>query len=235
LLPGFFLLISISFVSGWVYGFKRLPPTNSVANALRKAILAGTQTTNQAAKNKSIKASGFQPELIKRNPDIVFLGDSLTRRFPVSEIFSEPSRIYNRGVEGDTTTDILNRIDQIQELRPKNVYLMIGINDLWRGSKAEDVAKNIYLIHDKLSKSGAKVFVQKTIQCQPSKCTFYGEVNRLNTLLSSAYGSKLVELGELNSVNGLSGHLTYDGIHLNSTGYSVWSRELRRNSNNALN
>lgn len=60
--------------------------------------------------------------------DIVFLGDSLTDFFPAHELLKK--KVLNRGVAGDTTEDVLKRINEILEVKPKVVYLQIGINDM---------------------------------------------------------------------------------------------------------
>lgn len=59
---------------------------------------------------------------------IVFLGDSITYRFPWHEAFD--GQAINRGIGSDTTVEILNRIDEIAKLNPKVVLVMVGINDL---------------------------------------------------------------------------------------------------------
>src|SRR5262245_42410399 len=63
---------------------------------------------------------------------IVFLGDSITELCHWSELLQNPS-VLNRGIGGDTTQDILNRVDQIYRLRPQKLFLMIGVNDLIQG------------------------------------------------------------------------------------------------------
>jgi len=64
-----------------------------------------------------------------RPTDIIMLGDSITHEGLWQEYF--PSRnIRNRGIGGDTTRDIRNRLDAIYPLRPQQLFLPIGGNDL---------------------------------------------------------------------------------------------------------
>ena len=60
----------------------------------------------------------------------LFLGDSLTDFVPVNEYFTSAARLYNRGIAGDTTFDVLARVRDAAAIRPKKVFLQIGINDL---------------------------------------------------------------------------------------------------------
>jgi lysophospholipase L1-like esterase len=61
---------------------------------------------------------------------IVFVGDSLTQRYPLSEFYPGLT-VYNRGIDGDTTQGLLKRLDlSIFDLKPKMVVLQIGTNDL---------------------------------------------------------------------------------------------------------
>lgn len=65
---------------------------------------------------------------------ILFAGSSLTEQFPIGEFlmdFDLPFTIYNRGVGGFTTQDLLQHMDVcIFDLEPSRIYLSIGTNDL---------------------------------------------------------------------------------------------------------
>lgn len=65
---------------------------------------------------------------------ILFTGSSLMEQFPIYEFlqdFELPFKIYNRGIGGYTTTDLLNHMEEcIFELEPGAVFLNIGSNDL---------------------------------------------------------------------------------------------------------
>ena len=56
------------------------------------------------------------------NADIVFVGDSITSNARWNEFFSGKA-IYNRGISGDRTKDILSRIDTILSLNPKKAFV----------------------------------------------------------------------------------------------------------------
>jgi acyl-CoA thioesterase I len=67
---------------------------------------------------------------------LVFFGDSLTRADYLLEGFVDmlakgcpEVRVVNSGVNGDTSDDLLARVDEVQAERPDRVYLMVGTND----------------------------------------------------------------------------------------------------------
>lgn len=78
---------------------------------------------------------------------IVFVGDSLTQRYPLNE-FYPGFPVYNRGIDGDTTIGVLKRLDlSIFDLKPKMVVLQIGTNDLQVANEPkETTVKNIQTI-----------------------------------------------------------------------------------------
>ncbi len=64
----------------------------------------------------------------------LFAGSSLMEQFPVNELiqpYELPLKIYNRGVGGFTTTDMLEVMGPcVYDLKPKYIFLNIGTNDL---------------------------------------------------------------------------------------------------------
>lgn len=76
----------------------------------------------------------------------VFLGDSITEFFRISEIFSSIS-LHNRGIAGDTTTGVMKRLEKnVLEMNPQKVFLMIGTNDLGKKKKPNEIIQNIIQI-----------------------------------------------------------------------------------------
>ena len=90
----------------------------------------------------------------EKRPDILFVGDSITNWWDLSLYFSDLGYVVNRGIGGDTTTNILRRSEaDVFQLEPKTVVYMAGINDLisicpdyWNKNDGQDraaVIKNI--------------------------------------------------------------------------------------------
>ncbi len=59
--------------------------------------------------------------------DIVFLGTSLTHNFPLQEFFKD-CRLENRGIIGNTTTDMIGRLSEITDGRPSKIFIEAGTN-----------------------------------------------------------------------------------------------------------
>src|SRR5258708_3203562 len=53
--------------------------------------------------------------------EIVFAGDSLIARGPWSELYSP---IKNRGIGGETTAGLLDRLDELTESQPRKIFLL---------------------------------------------------------------------------------------------------------------
>jgi hypothetical protein len=71
-------------------------------------------------------------EMLGTRAEVVMLGDSLTELGEWQEMFPEV-KIANRGISSDMTSGILERLDEVMEARPRKVFLMAGINDLFWG------------------------------------------------------------------------------------------------------
>ena len=65
---------------------------------------------------------------------ILFTGSSLMEQFPVNELMMTERIdriIYNRGIGGFTTTDMLQNMDvQIFDPEPSKIFINIGTNDI---------------------------------------------------------------------------------------------------------
>ena len=110
----------------------------------------------------------FKSKPLKFN-DIVFLGNSITEGGKDWSKRLNYSNIKNRGIGGDVTDGVLARLDEIIYFKPKAVFLLIGINDLYNNSPStpspEYVGNNIVKIANviKNNSPNTQVFVQTTL------------------------------------------------------------------------
>jgi lysophospholipase L1-like esterase len=163
--------------------------------------------------------------------DIVFLGDSLTNACEWHEFFRN-IRLKNRGISGDTTNGLLNRIDEVIESKPRKIFMMIGINDLNQGRNVEAILNTYKIIlksfQDKTSKT--EVFVQSILPLNNQKRPNNGTNNKIIELnaqlknLAQEFSFHYIDLFSafLDENNQLDARYTIDGIHLNGQGYLVW-------------
>ena len=62
--------------------------------------------------------------------DVAFIGDSLTDGYDLGKYYPE-MKVINRGIGGDTTHGVLNRLDtSVIEPAPRVIVMMIGTNNL---------------------------------------------------------------------------------------------------------
>lgn len=173
---------------------------------------------------------------------IVFFGDSLTDFFPIQDFFPGHT-IYNRGIAGDKTTDLLKRIDNVIAIKPRKIILQIGTNDLGKRIKPEKIITNINLIIDKLQAGipGVEIIVvslypisHHRIWLSPiiaglrsNKCI--REVNRgLVALCAKRHLTYLDLHAKLVGPKGrIHRDYTLEGLHISGIGYGVIAEAIR--------
>jgi acyl-CoA thioesterase-1 len=90
-------------------------------------------------------------------PRVVFMGDSITDFWRLNEYFTGRDFI-NRGISGQTTTQMLGRFKQdVLDLKPKAVLILAGTNDIARGIPAAAVQDNLSMMADLAKAHGIKV------------------------------------------------------------------------------
>lgn len=72
--------------------------------------------------------------------DVVLLGDSITNGCEWFELFGN-RRVKNRGINGDTSVGVYDRLPSTLAGQPAKVFLMIGTNDLANGAPVDSVAR----------------------------------------------------------------------------------------------
>jgi len=174
--------------------------------------------------------------------EIVFIGNSITEGgLDWSSKFGI-EHIRNRGIAGDVTDGVLKRLNEITYFKPKAVFILIGINDLFSLHHEEDnpalkydkvvpsskyIGKNILKITKIIHRGSpdTKIYVRTLL---PTQRRFLKEdillVNRMikeNEFkgfyrVIDLYAQFVDEKGELFR------QFTKDGIHLNDLGYRKW-------------
>ena len=164
------------------------------------------------------------------------LGNSITAECEWRELLQNEF-IINRGVIGDGTLDILERLTPIIEAKPKKIFLLIGVNDLLFHSlstigenyekiverlKTETPETALYLesilpIHNDLRRNGLK---------NADIDALNGQVFALSQKYSATYIDLAAKLK--NTEGSLREDLSLDGIHLNGEGYQILGENLKK-------
>lgn len=180
-------------------------------------------------------------ELPISSKDIVFLGNSITDGCEWNELFNN-THIKNRGISGDITVGVLQRLDPILKGKPSKLFLMIGVNDISRGVSADTITDNIAQIirEIRLKSPVTKVYLQSILPFDGENGRFKNLSGRLpvavtaNKLLAELADKEKITYIDLYShfVDDSTGKLhkkySNDGLHLMGSGYLLWRDLIRK-------
>jgi len=172
---------------------------------------------------------------------IMFLGNSITEGGDWKKLTGDTT-VMNRGIGGDVTFGILNRMGEILRHQPSKVFLLIGINDIGKDIPDAVIVDNIMKIAAAI-KSGSpatQLYIQSILPLNPEVEGFpqhydkQEHVLHANNLLAEACkknGLIFVNIHDLftDKKGLLRAELTGDGLHLKpgGEGYAKWVAYLR--------
>jgi lysophospholipase L1-like esterase len=158
---------------------------------------------------------------------IVMLGDSLTEGAPWAELTGCP-HLLERGVGGDTTAKVLARLDDVLKLKPRAVFLMIGVNDISLSVPRETTIANYKAILDRLKEPHLVVAYVLPVAASYGKRQMNGSIAALDDTIASLVADRpnttVLDLRpRFRGPDGyLRAELSYDGLHLSPKGYELW-------------
>ena len=185
----------------------------------------------------------FKVQLYESYPhskkDVVFLGNSITDRVDWNELLGM-TNVHNRGISGDITFGVLQRLNEVIDGQPAKVFILIGINDVSRNIPDSLIAHNYKRIIDRI-KNGSpqtKIYFQTLLPVNNEFTQFKNHYNKdghilwLNQqikALGQQEGIEVIDLYPhfLNKEKKLANKYTLDGLHLNAEGYKVWAAILK--------
>ncbi|MCB0509560.1 MAG: hypothetical protein H6579_09225 [Chitinophagales bacterium] len=179
------------------------------------------------------KRSMFEACLNESN-SIIFLGDSITEGGNWEELWPEKN-ILNRGIGGDTSEGVLNRIDEVLRHQPSKIFICIGTNDLAKGTGSKQIIANYKKILDSIKSHSpaTKIYVQSVLPV--GKCVLFGHDNTkisvLNLRLRKLCIEENVPFIDLHPLFAdaegyLKKEFTNDQLHLLGTAYLAWKEIL---------
>lgn len=169
----------------------------------------------------------MQNSFIKKETDLIFLGDSKTEGFPLQEMFND-LRVKNRGIAGNTTKDVLSRLQNITSGHPNKIFLEIGLNDLSENVEPQKVFNNFTLICSRIKKESpnTKIFVQSVLPTTLESKHLNSKISAYNDLIKKYCHENNIDYIDLNPHFIFNAELnrkyTIDGVHLNIEGYKLW-------------
>lgn len=166
--------------------------------------------------------------------DILFVGNSITDGGEWCELFQNPN-VKNRGISGDTTQGVYDRLDALLKGTPAQIFLLIGINNVPRGESADSIAAGIRRIVQRIRQESpaTEVLVQSVLPVTPQYGKFDGhtsrwqlvpEINRRVRRLAQEEKVTYIDLFShfADAEGKMKPEYTNDGLHLKGNGYLLW-------------
>ncbi|MFC4210742.1 GDSL-type esterase/lipase family protein [Pedobacter lithocola] len=177
----------------------------------------------------------------KSKKDFIFLGNSITAGTDWAKLLNLP-QAKNRGISGDITFGVLERLQEVIDRKPAKVFILIGINDISRNIPDSIILRNYKLMINRINQGSKKTKIYFTTLL-PVNSSFekfknhYGKDNHILWLNDEIrkFESKKVTVVDLYPVfvddnKRLKAELTKDGLHLLAEGYKVWADYLQANN-----
>jgi lysophospholipase L1-like esterase len=168
--------------------------------------------------------------------EIIFLGNSITDIGEWTEIWHN-IKVKNRGISGDNTFGVLARLDEIVSAKPKQIFIMIGINDIARNIPDSIILSNYSKIIQTIQQTSptTTIIVQSILPTNNEFTAFKNHQNKtvhivaVNQALQKMCSEKGLTFLNLHDAfldeNGkLNKQYTNDGLHINGYGYMLWKK-----------
>lgn len=173
--------------------------------------------------------------------EIIFLGNSITEGGDWKALFPDKN-VVNRGISGDVTDGILNRIEEVTASQPAKVFLLVGTNDMARGRSIDYVVEGTRAIVEAIRERSDQttIYVQSILPVNPGvgqrfsghKANHYKilEANVKLKALARELGIAYIDLHKrMRDRKGyLKAGFTHDGLHLKEEGYVRWKRVVKK-------
>jgi len=172
----------------------------------------------------------------KSDKDIIFLGNSIMTYTDWNELLGLKTA-KNRGIPGDLTFGVLERLQGVIDGHPAKIFILIGINDVTRGVPDSLIVKNYQKIISRI-KAGSpktKIYFHTLLPVNHTYVGLKGKTQHIisvNTALKQLAAKEHVKLIDLyphflNSDGVLDPKYTFDGLHMNDLGYFKWAEILK--------
>jgi len=182
----------------------------------------------------------FSSEFVRKG-EVIFLGNSLTEYADWISLLND-SNVINRGIAGDNSFGVIDRLNDVISLAPSKLFVEIGINDISQNIPLALIEKNIIKIitsvHSKAPKTS--IWVMSILPTNDNVKKSYpdtfgknDQANKVNDYLKNhAKENRFVYLDLNARVKDLDKKLDVryampDGIHLNDEGYAIWIKLLK--------
>ena len=200
----------------------------------RLKVRANAETPLDARTARQFGAEGIGRALKEAGAErrIVFMGDSITQNWGLSEPAYFTHGIINRGISGQTTPQMLARFrSDVVALKPKAVHIMAGINDIAGNTgpvTLADIEGNLASMVEIAQANHVRVVLATVL---PAAVFNWApalkpgpEVQKLNTWIRAYAAEHQLILADYYPAmampdGAMRPELTLDGVHPNKAGY----------------
>jgi len=222
---------------------KQMP---GIVSCIAMILLNLNVLAQQATVDSSVRPAAYSLRLglFKSYPnspkDIIFLGNSITQGVDWAELLQNPN-CKNRGISGDITYGVLERLSEVTEGKPAKVFVLIGINDIEHNIPDTLIVNNYRRIirQIKAESPKTKIYFHTLLPVNNEFTQFKKHYNKdehiafVNTELKKIAEEEKITLIDLHphfldASNKLDKRYTQDGLHLNAAGYQVWAGILKQ-------
>ena len=178
-----------------------------------------------------------------KEPDIIFIGDSIVEYYPLYELLQTDKRVVNRGIRGYKTDLLLENLDaHLFGQALDKVFILIGTNDIGKEMPQTETLANLEAVLQEISRDYPLAQIQllsvlPVNEAPVYKSTVYVRSNEKIQALNQAYRQlanaymnvQFIDLYDafLNKEGQLSPDYTTDGLHLTIAGYATLSKALQ--------
>jgi glucosylceramidase len=220
--------------------------TTVKANSIYSFVIrnAETEKAQQKYSNHYYKRlKDFAAEEPVKQTDIVFMGNSITEGAKNWNALLGIKNARNRGISGDTSEGMIDRIYEILPNKPSKIFILIGVNDISRGIHQDTVISNILKLTREVKRLSpeTQVFLQSILPVNKTLNTYktlndnlVKKIKYINKNLEKT--AKKEQAVFLNlypefvypKTDTLKKEFTTDGLHLNNAGYENWASILKK-------
>lgn len=162
---------------------------------------------------------------------IVFLGDDSTEPLNFQKLTPSMS-ILNRGIAGDTTEGVLNRLGEVVSLKPSKLFILIGANDISGGLTTQAIADNIrkIIVQVKEDTPKTKIYLEGLLPSRSRERpdSKVRELNHQLEFIAMENECTYIDLFPAFTSGGrLNWDYSLDGLHLTDAGVTKWLEYLK--------
>ncbi len=167
---------------------------------------------------------------------IIFLGDSQVEQAEWHELFGDQPAVLNRGISGDYTAGVRERLGEVLRHKPSKLFLLVGVNDLFFGKKPTEITIDYQAIvqRTRSESPNTELFllsvlpVNNAVRDVGLDNTAVLALNENIRLIARNFAIPYLDIyTPLTDANGnLAAKFTDDGLHINGLGYAVLKNEI---------